>query len=286
MDLIKKIKSMKLFIIVSFILLILGIVLFNGFNLENTISTLKNNEKQQNPTNLSSEQENKNIAVTANIKKVPIIKEDDDAATSKTSYINYSKKGTDFSEWNNKCDPSLVVVNKDNSIPKSYSTQLINYEEKQINKIIKNDLSDMIKNASKDGINLYVSSGYRSFERQTTLFNNQVAKCKKQYDKSINPETMAATVVAKPGTSEHHTGLAIDFNGVRDDFYKTPEYSWLIKNGPDYGFILRYDKNKQNITNVIYEPWHFRYVGKEHAKKISQSGLCLEEYIDSIIKIR
>ena len=95
---------------------------------------------------------------------------------------------------------------------------------------------------------------------------------------------MAATVVARPGTSEHHTGLAIDFNGVKDDFYKTKEYSWLMSNAANYGFILRYPQNKTDVTNVIYEPWHFRYVGKVHAQKVVQSGLCLEEYIDSIMK--
>ncbi len=284
MNIIKKQKNIKkILVLVSFLLLIIEVILFKGFNSQNSILGLKNNESQTNTANLSLEQDDKNVAITANVKKVPIIKEDDTSA-SKASYVNYDKKGFDFSEWNRTCEPFLVVVNKDNFIPKNYDPQLVNYEEKQINKIIENDLTSMIQHARKDGVNLYISSGYRSSERQTVLFNNQVAKCKKLYYKDVNPEIIAATVVAKPGTSEHHTGLAIDFNGVNDDFYKTPEYSWLIKNGPNYGFILRYDKNKQNITNVIYEPWHFRYVGKEHAKKISQSGLCLEEYIESLIK--
>ena len=116
------------------------------------------------------------------------------------------------------------------------------------------------------------------------LKNNQVSKNKKQGYKSGDAEIKAATVVARPKTSEHHTGLAIDFNGVKDDFYKTKEYTWLIKNAADYGFILRYPKNKTDVTNVVYEPWHFRYVGKEHAKKIVESGLCYEEYIEKIMK--
>jgi outer membrane receptor for Fe3+-dicitrate len=93
-------------------------------------------------------------------------------------------------------------------------------------------------------------------------------------------EKLARKVVAAPGTSEHNLGIAVDFNGVKDDFYKTEEYKWLTEHADEYGFILRYTKEKQNITKKIYEPWHFRYVGKEHAKAMKRMGLCLEEYID------
>lgn len=200
------------------------------------------------------------------------------------SISDQNKTGTNFSAWNNSCDSNLIVVNKDNLIPANFNSNIIDYKNIKVNATVKDSLDNMICAAAKEGLKIYPSSGYRTVARQTTLFNNQVSKCKKQGYKSEKAESMAATVVAKPGTSEHHTGFAIDFNGVRDDFYKTKEYSWLMKNAADYGFILRYPKNKTDITNVIYEPWHFRYVGKEHAQKIAQSGLCLEEYINSIMK--
>ena len=91
---------------------------------------------------------------------------------------------------------------------------------------------------------------------------------------------LAATISAYPGTSEHELGLAVDFNSVETTFESSPQFQWLKAHAADYGFILRYTKEKQSITGVIYEPWHYRYVGENHAKKINQLGYCLEEYID------
>ena len=89
----------------------------------------------------------------------------------------------------------------------------------------------------------------------------------------------AATEVARPGTSEHNLGLAVDFNSVEQNFENTEAFNWLNKHCTEYGFILRYSASTQDITGVIYEPWHYRYVGKENAKKIMKSGLTLEEYV-------
>ena len=90
----------------------------------------------------------------------------------------------------------------------------------------------------------------------------------------------AATRVAIPGTSEHHLGLAVDINSVETSFENTKAFKWLQKNAENYGFVLRYPKDKKAITKIIYEPWHYRYVGVEHAKEMNRLGLCLEEYID------
>ena len=97
-------------------------------------------------------------------------------------------------------------------------------------------------------------------------------------------EKRAERVVARPKASEHNTGLAVDFNGVSNDFYKTKEYKWLMDNAQKYGFIERYQKKWKDYTGVIYEPWHFRYVGKENAPKIKDSGLCLEEYVEKFLR--
>lgn len=98
---------------------------------------------------------------------------------------------------------------------------------------------------------------------------------------SSEAEAVAANSIARPGSSEHSTGLAIDFNGVSEEFDTTPEYRWLMKHAADYGFILRYAEEKESITGIRFEPWHFRYVGSEHAREINRLGLCLEEYAGS-----
>lgn len=143
-------------------------------------------------------------------------------------------------------------------------------------------LNAMCAAAEKDGVNLLVISSYRTNARQTTLFNNQVAKQKAKYPNKSKAEIekIAATISAYPGTSEHELGLAVDFNSVETSFENTKQFQWLKTHAADYGFILRYAKEKQDITGVIYEPWHYRYVGEKHAKKINQLGYCLEEYIE------
>ena len=92
-------------------------------------------------------------------------------------------------------------------------------------------------------------------------------------------EIRAATAVARPRTSEHELGLAVDFNSVEENFEDTKEFKWLKENAHKYGFIMRYPKENQDLTAVIYEPWHYRYVGIENALEIKNSGLCLEEFL-------
>jgi len=137
----------------------------------------------------------------------------------------------------------------------------------------------------KKPIKLWVCSGYRSIERQTKLFNNQVEREKKR--KSKNPEQDASRVVAKPRQSEHNIGLAVDINCVDTQFKNQKEYEWLKQHAQDYGFIERYQEGWEEKTGCIPEPWHWRYVGVENAKEIKKSGKCLEEFvIDKIEKIQ
>ena len=211
-------------------------------------------------------------------------KSDNDISANNKAGQSKNAKMLDFSAWNKTCPPTLVVVNKDNPIPEDYPLSIESYNGKQINAALKNDLDAMINAAAKDGIKIFIYSGYRTIEEQTRYFNSQTSMYKKQGYSEQDAQAKAAMSVARPKTSEHNTGLAIDFNCVRDDFFKTNEYVWLIKNAAEYGFILRYAKDKIDKTGVIYEPWHFRYVGKEHAPKIMASGLCLEEYIVQLQK--
>ena len=127
---------------------------------------------------------------------------------------------------------------------------------------------------------IWVQSAYRSYEKQEELFNRKVEEYKQQGKGQEEAETLAQTVVQRPEMSEHNLALAADFNTVTNEFEDTKAFTWLQKNAANYGFILRYPKDKQEITGITYESWHWRYVGKEHAKVIKEKGYCLEEYIE------
>ena len=139
----------------------------------------------------------------------------------------------------------------------------------------------MINAMYKAGITkIWVQSAYRSYEKQEELFKRKVEEYKKQGKKQEDAEKLAQTIVQRPEMSEHNLGLAADFNTVTNEFEETKAFEWLQKNAHNYGFILRYPKDKQDITGITYESWHWRYVGKEHAKVMKEKGYCLEEYID------
>ncbi len=189
-----------------------------------------------------------------------------------------------FSHWNKYCDPELIVINGGNKLPADFEVKTKICRGKEISAIAALDLEQMIIDAKKDGVLLWISSGYRSVDLQSRLFNRQIEREKSKGKEVISQEEAekrAARVVARPHTSEHNTGLAVDFNGVEDDFYSTKEYKWLMDNAHRYGFIERYQKRWTKRTGVIYEPWHFRFVGKKYAPLIKESGKCLEEYVKS-----
>ena len=140
----------------------------------------------------------------------------------------------------------------------------------------------MLEAAKADGItNWQVSAAYRSYADQQRIFNNKVKSFQNNNpDWSLSRCRSAASVtVADPGASEHHTGLAVDFNDVEDDFRETEADTWLQEHAAEYGFVERYPKGKENITGIDYEPWHYRYVGKEHAQRMNELNMCLEEYV-------
>ncbi|MBQ8794101.1 MAG: M15 family metallopeptidase, partial [Clostridia bacterium] len=143
----------------------------------------------------------------------------------------------------------------------------------QIHKDVYPYITAMVAAAQADGVNLKVWSPFRSYAIQNDLFQKQV-------NRVGGDEEQAATVVARPGTSEHNTGLCADFNMAGDAFESTPMYTWMCENAEDYGFILRYPKDKQHITGVIYESWHWRFVGINNAKEINELGVTLEEFIE------
>ena len=192
-------------------------------------------------------------------------------------------------------DPLMVLVNHTSKMPDDYT-----FDTKEcgsataVNKTLQTAACDaflsMQKAAAADGVTIWMQSGYRSVKYQTSLYER---KTKYYLDKGCDNATAkekAAAVVNPPGYSEHNCGLAADLNspehtGLDEGFEKTAAFRWLCEHAGDYGFILRYPKDAEDKTEIIYEPWHWRYVGVENAAKINASGLCFEEYIETLQSI-
>ncbi len=197
----------------------------------------------------------------------------------------------DFSSW------QMRLVNPWNSIPEDFDPSLSEIDQKYRPDPQKSSqlyfdsratdmLVAMIESAKNDGIKLTVLSAYRTNDFQISNFNNKVYRVMKANPALTRAEAEdeAAKVVARPGTSEHQLGLAVDFNSVEDSFRNTTAYKWLVENCTDFGFILRYTAEFESKTGIIPEPWHYRFVGVENAKMIEASGLCLEEFIKKYSK--
>ena len=186
----------------------------------------------------------------------------------------------------NKNDWKLVLVNGKHKIKKNYDITVtpIGYTQ-AIDERCYDNLKNMINDCRNAGYNPVICSSYRSHEKQVLLFENKIKDFIGQGYTRKEAKKKAGTVVAIPGTSEHEIGLAVDIVDVKyqlleENQEKTETQKWLMKNCWKYGFILRYPKDKQEITGVIYEPWHYRFVGKENAKMIMKDNLCLEEYLE------
>lgn len=184
----------------------------------------------------------------------------------------------------------MVLVNTDHPLSESYDPPLeVVQGEKQFDARAASHFKDMLKAAEKDGIMLYVVSTYRTITYQKNLFEKDVKKYMAQGMSREAAEQETAKNIAIPGTSEHNLGLAADIvssdwyhthDDLTEDFEDTPAFDWLSANADKYGFILRYPKGKESVTKIVYEPWHYRYVGVENAAVIKKSGLCLEEYME------
>ena len=182
-------------------------------------------------------------------------------------------------------DELLTLVNFENTIPKDWKVDLVQLNNGQsVDRRIYDDLIAMLQAAKSEGLNPLICSSYRTNEKQEQLYQNKVSEYLSQGYSKVEASDKAAFCVARPGTSEHQLGLAVDIVSTKNQRLdrsqeNTVEQQWLIQNSWKYGFVLRYPTNKNSITGVGYEPWHYRYVGKEHAKKINELGVCLEEYV-------
>lgn len=216
-----------------------------------------------------------------------------DSASASTS-DSASATGTAATTGGGDADWLLTLVNNNVKLPDGWEDTLeVKVADESTGKELATVAADAFINmknaAAAEGIDLMLCSGYRAVEYQQSLFD---AEKQKWLDKGSTEEeayNQAKTVVAVPGYSEHNSGLAADIvtpkhQNLDEAFGKTDAAKWLFEHAPEYGFILRYPENKQAITGIIYEPWHYRYVGVENAKAITASGLCLEEYLDENLR--
>ena len=178
----------------------------------------------------------------------------------------------------------LTLVNPWNELPEDWQVDLVTLSNGlQIDRRCYDALQEMMDACREAGYEPLICSAYRTQETQQSLFNNKVAKLEaggKSHDEAVQE---AGTVVAVPGTSEHQLGLTVDVVDVNnqnltEEQEKTPTQKWLMANSWRYGFIHRYPNSKSDITGIIYEPWHYRYVGKAAAQDIFNRDITLEEY--------
>ena len=184
----------------------------------------------------------------------------------------------------------LTLVNPWHKLPEDWETelQLVNDdgdEWQYIDTRCADALLQMLADCAEAGNDPYICSGYRTMEKQQYLFNNKIARLVAAGTDPKDAPEIAAQSVAIPGTSEHQLGLAADIIDLNYPYLdegqeQTPTQKWLMENSWKYGFILRYPNGSSDITGIIYEPWHYRYVGLDAAKEIYDLGVTLEEYLD------
>lgn len=181
-----------------------------------------------------------------------------------------------------KCDDwRLILVNNEHSVPYGYVPELMELSNGiRIDKRIYPDLQKMFDDARNAGIYPVVSEGYRTRDEQKKMMSDKVKSLTAEGHSKREAEKLAREWVAVAGKSEHEIGLALDINA--DQSYSTDSevYDWLAENAYTYGFILRYPPEKEYITGIDYEPWHYRYVGTETALEIHERNITLEEYLD------
>ena len=177
----------------------------------------------------------------------------------------------------------LILVNEDYCIPEDYTLEMTTLSNgEQVDSRIYPDLQEMFDDMRELGIYPLVRAGYRSHQDQKDLMERRIAAYEAEGYSRCEAEELAEDWVAKPGTSEHELGIAVDINQDVEKSTAEAVYSWLADNAHYYGFILRYPPNKIEITGISNEPWHYRYVGRDAALEMYTLGLCLEEYIEKL----
>lgn len=180
---------------------------------------------------------------------------------------------------------SLVLINEVHPLDTEYRPELAEIVEgKFVDTRILKELTAMLEDAVNEGMNMYICSAYRDYEEQRQVFNTTMVDWINQGKSPLEAYEETKISVAVPGTSEHASGLALDivstqYGELDEKQAETAEAKWLAENCWKYGFILRYPPEKSAVTGIIFEPWHYRYVGKDAAKEIKEKDITLEEYL-------
>lgn len=196
---------------------------------------------------------------------------------------NTSQKSSIILPWN------LTLVNFENALPENFAPEELAEIDNgyEADSRIVEAAKKMIADAREQDVRIIALSAFRDYEYQMELFENKVQKLQQEKGYSVDKaREEAATVVAYPGTSEHQLGLALDLVDARhtkldESQENTAAYQWLYEHCDEYGFIVRYPNGKTDVTGIIYEPWHFRYVGEGAAKVIMENEITLEEYLEN-----
>ncbi|MCR4808191.1 MAG: M15 family metallopeptidase [Lachnospiraceae bacterium] len=215
-------------------------------------------------------------------KKVSDNKTEDKKVSENKAEKKNVKRKVSADDWR------LILVNKQNPIPDDYEAVMVPVSGGiTIREEVAGPLMEMFEAAAKEGVTLTVCSGYRSHEHQQNLFDRKIRNYTGSGLSYLDAFRIGSYSVIIPGTSEHELGMAADivtpgYSTLNEGFANTEAGRWLKNNAFKYGFILRYPKGKEYITGITYEPWHFRYVGKEAAIDIKNADITLEEYIDEL----
>lgn len=177
----------------------------------------------------------------------------------------------------------LILVNKEHCIPDDYEVELVELSNGQcVDRRIYPALQEMFDTARSEGIYPVVASGYRTAEKQQSLMDEKIAAYLVEGYSLQEAKEKAEIWVAAVGTSEHQLGISVDINADGVHSAGSEVYEWLDENSYQFGFIKRYPEDKTEITGIINEPWHYRYVGKATAAEIYRNGVCLEEYLEEL----
>ena len=223
-----------------------------------------------------------------------------DTATEESSSASTDTESSDPSDKSdfvssNKTDSFdkdawyMLLANPDHPVPDGYTFEQATIYSAGRNWVMDarcaEEMKAMIAAAKEDGVDLILCSTYRTIETQTKNFNNKVKEYMNKGYSEEDAKKVTATIIAVPGTSEHHTGMAADivtpsYQRLNAGFDQTDAYKWLEAHCAEYGYVLRYRKDKTEITKIIYEPWHYRYVGKEAATIMMNEKLSFEEFLE------
>ena len=237
---------------------------------------LSDRSQQQEPPSADVQQEEKEEAPVESASQ----KEEQEQSSQETKQQQLAEEFAKEKE-----EYYLLLANAENPLPQDWSIQTEEVQNGyEMDKRAAPAMREMIQAAKEDGVELMLCSAYRSVEKQQQLFDRSQQAYMAQGMSEEEAYAKTATETAIPGTSEHQTGLAADivtptYQMLDAGFADTPAGQWLSEHAAEYGFVLRYPQDKQEVTGIIYESWHYRFVGKTHAKLMKESGLCLEEYL-------